>query len=55
VRRVVDGWIPLEYCCCWLTVNPEAATEVVAKAVAPGFAQVIGPRPRLSPSMAPSF
>jgi hypothetical protein len=37
VRRVVDEWVLLEYC-CWLPVNPEVVTEVVAKAVAPGFA-----------------
>jgi hypothetical protein len=43
VRRVVDEWVLLEYCCCWLPVNPEAVTEVVAKAVAPGFAKAVAP------------
>src|SRR5262245_37557359 len=32
VRRIVDEWLLLEYCCCWLPINPEAAVEAVSKA-----------------------
>lgn len=31
VNRVIDQWILLEYCCCWLPVNPETITEAVSK------------------------
>jgi hypothetical protein len=50
VARIVDEWLLVEYCCCWLPVNPEAVTEVVSKSVAPGFAKAIG-LPAPSPAM----
>lgn len=33
VRRIVDEWLLLEYCCCWLPINPDATVEMVNKSV----------------------
>ena len=33
VRRIVDEWYLLEYCCCWLPVNPEACVDAVSKSL----------------------
>ena len=33
VRRIIDEWMLLEYCCCWLPTNPEAAVEAVSKSL----------------------
>jgi hypothetical protein len=31
--RVVEEWRLLEYCCCWLPVNPACVVEAVSKAL----------------------
>ena len=31
VRRIIDEWILLEYCCCWLPTNPISIVEAVSK------------------------
>lgn len=33
VRRIVDEWMLVEYCCCYQPVNPEAVVEAVTKAI----------------------
>jgi hypothetical protein len=33
IRRIVDEWMLVEYCCCWLPVNPEACVDMVNKAI----------------------
>jgi hypothetical protein len=32
-RRIIDQWVLLEYCCCWLPVNPQAVVDAVSKSV----------------------
>jgi CheY-like chemotaxis protein len=54
VGRIIDEWLLVEYCCRWLPANPEAVTEQVSKAVAPGFARAIGltlPPPQPAPDL----
>lgn len=33
VHRIIDEWMLLEYCCCWLPINPEATVEAFAKSL----------------------
>lgn len=56
VRRIVDEWMLLEYCCCWLPVNPEAVVDAVSKSlVKPEALQMVGfelpkpPAPEIDP------
>lgn len=49
IRRIVDEWVLLEYCCCWLPVNPEAVVDAVSKSMVKpeelAFAGYTGPVP----------
>jgi len=31
VRRIIEKWLLVEYCCCWRPANPQAVVEQVAK------------------------
>jgi hypothetical protein len=54
VRRIVDEWALLEYCCCWLPVNPEAVVEAVSKSlITPEALKAVGVEVPTQPRIIP--